>query len=129
MLRPRAKTDDPIWRVLAPFSTASPAVANGKLFFGMGVGDFIYDAAGLRAIKEKELQDAHKSQAEIDAALKELPDAGELWCIDVKTHNVDWKFDIGQTVLGTPRRSMRIGCMLGRTTGCCTAFRPKGRPN
>lgn len=97
-----AKDGRVIWKVETPAPTGSPAIAGRKMYFGMGVGDFVNDAADLRKQKQKIMQEQGKSAAEIEAALVELKTGGEVWCIDLATHKVDWKFPVGDTILGTP---------------------------
>ncbi len=92
-----------LWEVPTPFPTDSPAIAGGKLYVGMGVGDFVNDAAKLRGLKQEEMKKNGKSPAEIEAALAELKTGGEVWCIDLAKHTVDWKYkEIGDTMLGPP---------------------------
>jgi outer membrane protein assembly factor BamB len=95
------KTGRILWRVDTPYPTGSGAIGNNKLYVPMGIGDFVNDAASLRTIKQKELEEQHKSQAEIEAELAKIKDVGELWCIDLETHQVDWKFPLPATSLGT----------------------------
>lgn len=59
-----------------------PAIAGGKLYVGMGTGDYV-------------------NQAE---TLGEQP-AGEVWCLDLarigeEGYTADWRFKVGRTVLG-----------------------------
>lgn len=54
-----------------------PAIAGGKLYVGMGNGDLVHRAEEIG-----------------------LPPAGEVWCIDLETLGVDWKYPVGRTVLG-----------------------------
>ena len=104
--RPIPKTAIPSGGCPVPFPPPAPrsATANSSSAWASAISSTLPPT--LRANKQKEIQDAElgkkslpEVQKDIDAALKELPDAGQLWCIDLKTHNVDWKFDIGQTVL------------------------------
>ncbi|MBI5722575.1 MAG: PQQ-binding-like beta-propeller repeat protein [Planctomycetes bacterium] len=72
------KTGKELGRIPAPYTVFSPpAVVGGKLYVGMGTGDFIFTAEELH-----------------------LPPAGEVWCVDLAGFKVDWKFKVSQTVLG-----------------------------
>jgi outer membrane protein assembly factor BamB len=91
-----------LWKVETPYATASPAIAGGRLYVGMGVGDFVYSAGELRNQKVKELKEQNKTDAEIEAATRDIKAVGEMWCIDLATHAVLWKYNVADTILGTP---------------------------
>ncbi len=68
----------PVWRVDTPHTVfGSPAIDGGRLYVGMGSGDFVKRAEELG-----------------------LKPAGEVWCIDLASHEVLWKFHTDRTVLG-----------------------------
>jgi len=97
-----ANTGELLWRVKTPYPVASsPAILENKLFVGMGCGDFINTAQALAVIKKAELIKKGASPTEIAEALKDLKPAGEVWCIDLATHEKVWNFPVGDTVLGT----------------------------
>jgi outer membrane protein assembly factor BamB len=74
-----ALTGQELWRVATSYPVFSaPSISGGKLYVGMGNGDFVNRAESLG-----------------------FPPAGEVWCIDLATHRVDWKFIAERTVLGT----------------------------
>ena len=54
-----------------------PAIAGGKLYVGMGNGDYVHRAEEIGA-----------------------EPLGEVWCVDLKTIKPDWKHRVGRTVLG-----------------------------
>jgi len=54
-----------------------PAVAGGKLYVGMGNGDYVHRAEEIG-----------------------MEPLGEVWCVDMKTLTPDWKYRVGRTVLG-----------------------------
>ena len=56
-----------------------PAIARGKLYVGMGTGDYVNTAE----------------------EIGEQP-CGALLCFDLQTMQVDWRFSVGRTVLGAP---------------------------
>jgi len=97
-----ANTGELLWRVRTPYPVASsPVIMDNKLFVGMGCGDFINTAQALAALKKAELQKKGASPEEIAEAVKDLKPAGEVWCIDLATHEKAWSFPVGDTVLGT----------------------------
>ena len=90
-----------LWRVPTPFPVfGSPAIARGKVFVGMGNGDFIFSAEELIAKKMEELRAAGTSETVMDGMAKEWKTHGEVWCIDLATHQVEWRFETDRTVLG-----------------------------
>jgi len=73
-----AKTGEELHRIATDYPVFSPpAIADGKLYVGMGNGDLVHSAE----------------------ELKEEP-GGAVWCVDLATLKVDWKFRTAQTVLG-----------------------------
>jgi outer membrane protein assembly factor BamB len=103
-----AVTGDERWRLDTPYPVFTPpTLDDGKLYVGMGNGDFVFTAEGLQAKKIKEMKEAGKSQEEIEAATEKLKPAGEVWCIDVrkalenpKDVKPIWKYPVGRTILG-----------------------------
>lgn len=96
-----AETGAELWRIPTHYPVfAPPTVADGKLYIGMGNGDFVNDAEAVRPVKLDKMRKAGKSAAEIAEADKWLGPAGEVWCVDLKTHQVDWKFSCQRTILG-----------------------------
>jgi len=96
-----AETKDEIWRVATPYPVfGPPTIAGGKLFIAIGNGNYIQTAEQVRAIELEKMREAGKSEAEIAEARKHLGPVGEIWCIDLKTHAVEWTFRVGRVVLG-----------------------------
>ncbi|KPL01766.1 MAG: hypothetical protein AMK75_03975, partial [Planctomycetes bacterium SM23_65] len=96
-----AQTGKELWRVKTPYPVfGSPAIADGKLFVGMGTGNYIQSAEQVKTAVETTLRRDGKSESEIAAALKGLDPVGEVWCIDLGTHEVLWKYGVGRTILG-----------------------------
>ncbi|MCP4783679.1 MAG: PQQ-binding-like beta-propeller repeat protein [Fuerstiella sp.] len=96
-----AQTGDEHWRVDTPYPVfGCPAISNGKLFFGMGHGDFVNTAEQVAANLRVQLKDAGKSDAQIGREVDGIRPVGEVWCVDLATHQVDWKFPVGRVVLG-----------------------------
>ncbi len=97
-----AATGEEYWRIDTPYSVFSaPSISNGKMYFGMGHGNFIFTAEELREIMRQKMRDEGKSEAEVEAAYNAFKLTGEVWCVDLETQNVDWKYTVGRTVLGT----------------------------
>ena len=73
-----AATGEELHRISTGFPVfGPPAIAGGKLYVGMGNGDYVHQAE------------------EID-----MQPVGAVWCIDLATLTVDWKYTVGRTVLG-----------------------------
>jgi outer membrane protein assembly factor BamB len=90
-----------LWRVATPFPVFSPpAIARGKIFVGMGNGDFIFSAEELLARQIETRRGAGSSEAHIAELTKEWKTHGEVWCIDLATHRVEWRFQTDRAVLG-----------------------------
>ncbi|NLW51711.1 MAG: PQQ-binding-like beta-propeller repeat protein [Candidatus Brocadiaceae bacterium] len=97
-----ADTGRELWRVETPCPVfSSPTVAGGKLFVGMGHGDFINTAEAVREIRRAALIRQGASPEEADAAVAHIRKGGQVWCIDLATQEVEWPFDTERTVLGT----------------------------
>ena len=90
------------WRIETPCPVfSSPTVADGKMFFGMGHGDFVNTAERVREIRLAALLQKGVSQAEAEKAVAHIQKGGEVWCVDLKTRNKEWRFKTERTVLGT----------------------------
>jgi len=88
-----ADSGEELWRLPTPYPVyASASVADEKLYVGMGNGDFVFSAEEARTVVIRRMREAGKSKADIEAAVKGLGPAGEVWCVDLATHKVDWKF-------------------------------------
>ena len=95
-----AATGKEIWRVPTPYPVfAPPTIARGKVFVGMGNGNFVQSAEEVRAAELKKLRDKGAGEAEIAEASKRLGPAGEVWRLDAVTGKVEWRFDAGRVVL------------------------------
>lgn len=89
------------WRVETPYAVfAPPTLAAGRVFVGLGNGNFVQTAEEVREQKLAQLRDAGASAAEIEAASAKLGPAGAVWCVDARDGKVEWKFPLPDTVLG-----------------------------
>lgn len=89
------------WRIATSAPVfAPPTIARGKLFIGMGHGNFVETEEEIIAAVPEKLRAAGKGAAEIEKAVHAMELGGEAWCIDLGTHQVDWKFKTDTTVLG-----------------------------
>lgn len=96
-----ADTGAELWRTSTPYPVfAPPSLAKGKLFVGMGNGNFIESAEAAREEELAKLKADGKSEAELAEAAKRLGPVGEVWCLDAVTGVVEWRFRVGRTVLG-----------------------------
>jgi len=102
-----SKKGKELWRLATPYPVfAPPTAAQGRLYIGMGNGDFVNSAEVVRSKIIAKLREAHRSAKEIEEATRGLGPAGEVWCIDLKKEAADpqdrvvWKYKVGRTVLG-----------------------------
>jgi len=96
-----ANSGEELRRVATPYPVfAPPALADGRLFVGMGNGDYVYRAEEIRDARIAELEDAGASREEIDATASALAPGGAVWCLDAATLELEWTFELARTVLG-----------------------------
>ncbi|MBM4034748.1 MAG: hypothetical protein FJ291_23640 [Planctomycetes bacterium] len=96
-----AETGKEVWRLDTPYPAfAPPALADGKLYVGMGNGNYVETAEQVRDNVLKKMRDAGKSAAELAEAEKRLGPAGEVWCIEPMTGKKLWAFQTPQVILG-----------------------------
>lgn len=96
-----AETGRELWRIEAPYPVfGPPTLADGRLYVGMGNGNFIETAEQVRANVVRRMREAGRPEHEIAEAEKRLGPIGELWCIDPKTAEVEWRYRTARTVLG-----------------------------
>lgn len=89
------------WKIETPYPVfAAPTVAHGKLYAATGNGNYVQSAADLLAMKLQVLQDDGATEEQLAAARQRLQPAGEVWCIDLATQQVDWKFAARDAILG-----------------------------
>jgi outer membrane protein assembly factor BamB len=85
-----AETGRELWRVSTPCPVfAAPTLAKGKLFVGMGIGNFVES--------EEEVRIAQSKKAKGQTA--DLPLEGQMWCLNAATGAVEWRFTTSRTVL------------------------------
>ncbi|HUV39926.1 MAG TPA: PQQ-binding-like beta-propeller repeat protein, partial [Planctomycetota bacterium] len=96
-----AKTGTELWRHPAGFPVfGSPTIADGKLFVGMGPGNFMFTAEEVAAQERAKLKEAGKTDAEIEAAVKDIRPFGKVICLDLSDGKPLWEYEVGRTVLG-----------------------------
>ncbi|MEX0704278.1 MAG: PQQ-binding-like beta-propeller repeat protein [Planctomycetales bacterium] len=97
-----AGTGKELWRIATPYPVfGCPAVAEGRLYIGMGNGNFVETAEQVRDKKLAALRDAGRPPEEIARERDALGPVGEVWAVDLATHEVAWKFGVSRTVLGS----------------------------
>ena len=97
----QANTGTLLWKLATPYPVfAPPTVANGKLLIATGNGNFVQSAADLLEMKLQILRDDGASEQQLMEARERLKPVGEVWCIDLATRAVDWKFPTGDAILG-----------------------------
>ncbi len=96
-----ALTGTQLWRIETPYPVfATPTIASGKLYVATGNGNYVQSAADLLEMKLQILKDGGASEQELSAARQRLQPAGEVWCIDLATQRIDWKFAAHDAILG-----------------------------
>jgi outer membrane protein assembly factor BamB len=90
-----------LWRAATPYPVfGAPTLVGGRVVVGMGNGNFIESAEEVKRKELDKLRKQGKTAEELAAAGKTLGPAGEVWCLDEKTGQVQWKFAAGDVVLG-----------------------------
>lgn len=98
-----ANSGDLVWRIDTPYPVfSSPAISEGKLYVGMGHGDFVNTAEQVAANMRARMSSEGRSDQEITSALASIEPAGELWCVDIASGDVDWQYKVQRTILGAP---------------------------
>ncbi len=89
------------WRVETPYPVfAPPRISQGKLYVATGNGNYVQSATELLEMKLQLLKDDGASEQDLADARRRLQPAGEVWCIDLASHHVDWKFAATDAILG-----------------------------
>jgi outer membrane protein assembly factor BamB len=111
----QAETGSLLWKVATPYPVfAPPTVAGDKLFIATGNGNYVQSAADLLAMKLQVLQDDGATDEQLAAARERWKPVGEVWCIDIATQTVDWKFTTGDAILGAIVREEDAVCFGSR---------------
>jgi len=96
-----ADTGDELWRVDAPYPVfGPPSIVEDRVFVGMGNGNFVQSAEQVRQIELQALRKQGANPQQIAVAEEQLGPIGQVWCLDLQTGEVAWKFDVGRTILG-----------------------------
>jgi outer membrane protein assembly factor BamB len=77
-----------------------PAIADGKLYFVAGYGDYVFGWERARDNLVSKWTKQGKPQAEIDRLRGKIVGQGTICCVDLKSWNIDWQFKTKETVLG-----------------------------
>ena len=98
-----ANTGDEIWRAPTPYPVfGCPTILDGKLFVGMGNGNFIENAETVRTKELQKMKDKGATEEELAEEAKKLGPAGEVWCFDLENNGEKlWSYKLKRTVLGT----------------------------
>ena len=97
----QAETGHLLWKLTTPYPVfATPTIADGKLLIATGNGNYVQSAADLLAMKLQALRDDDATAEQLAAASERYKPVGEVWCIDLVSHAVDWKFTTSDAILG-----------------------------
>jgi len=97
----QAETGKLLWKLPTPYPVfAPPTIADGKLFLATGNGNYVQSASDLLAMKLQVLKDDEATEQQLADAAEKYKAVGEVWCVDLATHAVDWKFSTSDAVLG-----------------------------
>jgi len=91
-----------LWRLKTPCPVfGSPSIAGGKLYIGMGYGDFINTAEDVAAKRRDDLKTKGLSDQQIEEAVRDIKPGGEVWCVDLEAPGKPkWTFKTGRVILG-----------------------------
>ncbi|MBS0205195.1 MAG: PQQ-binding-like beta-propeller repeat protein [Planctomycetes bacterium] len=90
-----------LWKLTTPYPVfASPTIADGKLLIATGNGNYVQSAADLLAMKLLALRDDDATPEQLAVATERYRPVGEVWCIDLGSHALDWKFTTSDAILG-----------------------------
>ncbi|MFW6158223.1 MAG: PQQ-binding-like beta-propeller repeat protein [Planctomycetota bacterium] len=82
-----------LWRIDTPYPVFSPpAVHNGKVYVGMGYGDYVNSAEQSKADLQNRMEKRGEPQEEIERLTADIRPGGEVWCIDAEKQEVAWKY-------------------------------------
>ncbi len=97
----QAETGRLLWRLPTPYPVfAPPTIADGKLLLATGNGNYVQSASDLLAMKLQLLKDDGATEQQLADASEKYKAVGEVWCVDLATQTVDWKFSTSDAVLG-----------------------------
>ncbi len=112
-----AETGDEIWRTATPYPVwSAPSVVGGRLFVGMGNGNFVESAEEVWAATLKEMRSRNAPAEEIAQREKEMAPGGAVWCVDATSGRKIWEFPLPQAVLGAVaagKDRLYFGCSDG----------------
>ena len=114
-----AATGQELWRLPTPYPVFTPpTLEGGRVLFGMGNGNLVETADQAAAKELGKLRKIGATDAELSAADKQLRATGEVWCVEIATQKVLWKFTLPEVVLGAVV-SDGNGCYFGSRDGRC----------
>jgi len=99
-----ATTGEQLWRRPAPYPVfASPAISEGKVVVGMGIGNYVNSAEEVAANIEREMLRQGNTARQAAEATSEIVPVGSVWCLNADTGQIIWKCEeMTRTVLGSP---------------------------
>lgn len=95
------ETGEELWRVAMPYPVFSgPTFAHGRVYVGMGNGNFIQTAEQALPGELDRLRARGASEEEVEAARATFQPGGAVWSLDPQTGEVLWTLDTPRAVLG-----------------------------
>jgi outer membrane protein assembly factor BamB len=101
------ETGKELWRCPTPYPVFTPpsilagnGATEGRLFFGMGVGDLVNSAEKVAEQEAVRLTREGATPSEIADARKRLRPVGEIWCLRLSDGKKLWSTKMERTVLG-----------------------------
>lgn len=97
----KAATGRELARLATPFPVfCPPAIHAGRLYVGMGNGNYVQTAEEAREQALQKMRDEGKSEADLAAAAATMGPGGEVWCVDLAGFTKLWSFALPDAVLG-----------------------------
>lgn len=98
-----AKTGEELWKTPTPYPVfGSPSVINGRLYVGMGNGNFVKTAEQVWTDERKKLRATGEyTEAELAEIAEAWRRGGAVWSLDLDTGSRLWSCELPDTVLGS----------------------------
>lgn len=96
-----AETGHEVWRQPTPYPVfGPPSFVDGRIFVGMGNGNFVQKAENAAVFEINKLRDGGGTEEQIEKEAAHQRPGGAVWCLDARGGSIQWKFPVERTVLG-----------------------------